>query len=215
MAQCKLILMTRWPAAGRCKQRLAHTIGHTQAAVIQARLTNHTFIVAKSLAKQGLVDVQLAIAGLGPKAAKRWGDNNNLTNIELQGEGNLGVRMKKQVLLAQKHFQPNKRPFRSIIIIGTDLPELSVRDLTCAVAALNTNEMVLGPANDGGYWLIGLSKKLIRPVVATWPFCGIPWGSDQVLKMTLHKAERQGTSVALLRTQFDVDNLNDLNPWQA
>ncbi len=216
MTQTQLILMTRWPAAGRCKTRLAETIGHSHAAAIQANLTKHTFMVAKSLAEQNLVDIQLAVSGLGAKAAKRWGNQNGFAKIELQGQGSLGLRMKKQILLAKNHsYMHKKKPLCSVLVIGADIPALSVRDLTCALIELKSHEMVIGPASDGGYWLLGLSNQLLYPFIETWPFCGIPWGSDQVLEMTLHKAEKQGTSVSLLRPQFDIDTLDDLKPWHS
>ncbi len=209
MGKPVLVVMARWPAIGRCKKRLSANLGAKKAAWIQAQLTKHTIQVAKSFSKKAQVEIHFAISGLGPRAIKRWGKVNGLESFSMQGEGSLGLRMRRQVLLVQRKYTKN----RTTILIGTDLPELSTLDLHQALEALNRNEIVLGPASDGGYWLIGLSGRQIAPV-ATWPFCGIPWGTNQVLAKTLQKAKLSGAEYALLREHNDLDLLTDFSPWQ-
>ncbi len=204
-----LIVMSRWHARKRCKSRLAKDIGFDRAAAIQERLTNHTIKVAQSLEKKGLVEIQLAISGIGNNAANRFGDIKGIQNVINQKEGTLGLRMKHQILQAQK-----KNFKRESIVIGTDLPSLSKLDLLEALAALEENEMVLGPASDGGYWLIGFSKKIVAPLV-TWPFSGIPWGTKEVLSTTIKRGLSQGIQIKLLRELNDLDNIEDLSPWQT
>ncbi len=208
-----LILMLRWPAAGRCKTRLAEKIGSQKAACIQNRINIHTIAVAQILEKQGFVDIQLAWSGLSYRAAKRWSLKQGIQNVILQGEGGLGLLMKKQVLHAQKH-KIDSHIGRSIIIIGSDLPSLCKLDLIKAIESLKKHEIVLGPSSDGGYWLIGLSGKLVSPV-ASWPFIGINWGTSQVLTQTINKAKLEGVSHMLLGEHNDVDQLEDLSPWQG
>ena len=90
-----LVLMTRWPAACRCKNRLAFEIGSVAAAAsIQKRLTTHTLTVAQDLENKGLVELQLAVTGLASKVAKRWGKQHGIQKIRTQGEGSLGLRMR-------------------------------------------------------------------------------------------------------------------------
>ncbi len=209
-----LIIMARWPAPGRCKSRLAKSIGVKKAAKVQAMLFDHTIAVAKKVAQQELVELQLAICGLSPNTAKRWGAFHGLPVITRQGTGSLGVRMKKQVLFAQKIFPTSSRTTRPTILIGTDLPNLCSIDLVKAIEALETNEMVIGPANDGGYWLLGLTGELVNPV-KSWPFCGIPWGTNQVLKKTLLKAKQKQAKLVLLPCQNDLDSIEDISPWKA
>ena len=72
--------------------------------------------------------------------------------------------------------------------------------------------MVLGPSSDGGYWLIGLSTKLINPLPA-WIFSGIKWGTDKVLKETIRRAYLNQIDYQLLQTKTDLDNIKDLSPW--
>ena len=214
MAKPALVVMARWPAAGRCKRRLADNLGIVRAASIQARLTKHTLSVANHLANRGLVELQFAITGLAPKAAKRWAHDQGVSTVELQGKGSLGERMRRQVLRVQQRHHPQITMGRTTLLIGTDLPNLCDRDLLQALEALQEHEFVLGPATDGGYWLLGLSGRLVKPVTR-WPFCGIPWGSNQVKQVTLQKAAESGVRPCLLGQQNDLDCLEDLSPWQA
>ncbi len=209
-----LVIMGRWPAAGRCKQRLASEIGVFKAASIQTKLTQHTLEVAKSLSLKGLVKLQVSLTGLAPRGTERWGKHHGFSSTNNQGEGNLGVRMKRQFIKAQNRYNFKKTSGNPTIVIGTDLPGLCQRDLLLAIDSLKRKEMVIGPSTDGGYWLIGLSGGLVKPV-ANWPFCGIPWGTNQVLNKTLHHAEEAGSPHELLRLQTDLDRLEDLAPWKA
>ena len=72
--------------------------------------------------------------------------------------------------------------------------------------------MVLGPSTDGGYWLIGLSNKLLNPQ-CTWPFSGISWGTNKVLQETIRSAALNQIDYQLLQTKNDIDNVSDLSPW--
>ena len=228
LTRASLVVMARWPAPGRCKGRLARDLGIDRAAAIQSRMTMHTLTVAQALAGKGLVDLQLAVSGLAPKAARRWGSQLGIAAVEvaMQGRGSLGCRLRRQLLRVQQQTQqrdPHKgqrlswqprAANRCSIVIGTDLPGLCLRDLLEALERLQTHELVLGPASDGGYWLIGLSGDLLKPV-ATWPFAGIPWGTNQVISATLEQARRNDVAPALLRQQNDIDKIEDLRYWQG
>ncbi|WP_320674369.1 TIGR04282 family arsenosugar biosynthesis glycosyltransferase [Prochlorococcus sp. MIT 1341] len=206
--------MAKWPAAGRCKSRLSKSVGKKRAAKIQERLLNHTLVVTKHLAAKGLIELQLSISGLGPKAAKRWGIDKGLSKVTLQGQGSLGTRMRKQIIHAQKkHLGPNTKG-RPIIVIGSDLPNLCHFDLLKALENLTQNDIVIGPSKDGGYWLLGLSEGLSNPV-PTWPFSGISWGTNAVLKQTLSKAHKANKQTFLLGSKNDLDTFQDLLPWRG
>ena len=207
-----IVLMTRWHAIYRCKNRLAKGIGAIKAAKVQEKLTNHTIQVAKEIQKEGLADIKIAIDGIGINAAQRWANLNNIKTVVTQGPGNLGTKMKRQFLKTHDekaifHQIPN-----SVLLIGTDLPSISHLDLVQAIQILNHKEMVLGPSKDGGYWLIGLSTKLLNPLL-TWPFSGINWGTDQVLRETIRLATLNQINYQLLQTKNDLDNIIDLSPW--
>ncbi len=203
-----LILMTRWPVKNRCKSRLAKDIGANKAALIQERLNEHTFQVAKKLEEKNLVEIFIAISGLSSENSKVWSRENGFKNITSQGKGSLGVKMRRQLLGVQVNNQT-----RSSIIIGTDLPSLSARDLNEGIELLKENQLVIGPSQDGGYWLIGLAGELLSPP-AKWPFRDIPWGSNKVLSETLKLALSKKIDYALLQEKNDIDILEDLDPWQ-
>tara|TARA_B100000965_G_scaffold250972_1_gene211058 strand:+ start:255 stop:914 length:660 start_codon:yes stop_codon:yes gene_type:complete len=204
--------MTRWHSIYRCKSRLSKGIGASNAAKIQEKLTKHTIHVAKGIEKEGLADVRLAFDGIGIKAAKKWAISNKIKTVTTQGTGNLGTKMKRQFLKTYAENNISHQIPNSILLIGTDLPSISQLDLRQAIHLLNHKEMVLGPSNDGGYWLIGLSNKLLNPL-CSWPFSGIDWGSDQVLKKTIRLATINQIDHQLLQTKNDLDTISDLSPW--
>ena len=213
MTKPVLILMARWHGLKRCKTRLAKDIGFAQAAEIQKQLTKHTVSVARDLERKGLADVHLTISGIGPKAAKRFGQIVGIQTVKSQSNGCLGLRMRREILYSQRKALSSSCKQRPIIVIGTDLPSLCEFDLMQASSALTTHEMVIGPSNDGGYWLIGLSGKLVNPLIS-WPFCGIPWGSEEVFSKTINQAQINRIAIRFLRNKNDVDRLTDLLPWE-
>ena len=144
----------------------------------------------------------LAVEGLAPRAARRLGDQLGVGRIVLQGGGGLGVRMQRQFQRAATERA------RRVVLIGSDLPQLERADLASAFAALDRQQAVLGPACDGGYWLIGLR----RPEPALME--GIAWGSEQVLEQTLAALARRGLEPALLPWRRDLDRGEDLGPWR-
>ena len=212
MSKSVIVVMTRWHAERRCKQRLSSIIGSRHAALTQEKLTNHTFKVVKELEDKNLIRTHLAITGLGPKAIKRWGKQTGITIASSQGNGSLGLRMRRQILKAScVNGNRTQRP-KSIVIIGTDLPNLCTLNLLIALDLLTKNELVIGPAEDGGYWLLGLSGTMLNPI-ASWPFCGIPWGTNQVLEKTIQEAKKNGIKPQFLSYQNDLDQYKDLAPW--
>ena len=207
-----IVLMTRWHSIFRCKSRLSKEIGAHNAAKIQKKLTEHTIIVTREIQKRGIADVKVAIDGIGIKAAKKWAKTHRIKTVATQGPGNLGTKMRRQFIKTYLEKTICNQIPNSILLIGTDLPSISHFELIQAIQILNNTEMVLGPSNDGGYWLIGLSKKLLNPV-CRWPFSGINWGTDQVLKKTIELATLNQIDYQLLQTKNDLDKINDLSPW--
>ena len=198
----QLIVMARWPAPGRCKRRLAQELGAARAAQIQARLTVHTLAAARDARQGHGLELVLAVEGLGGLAASRWGQALGADRTVLQGRGALGLRMQRQ-------FQRAAREGASkVVLIGSDLPELEASDLSAAFTSLGHCQGVLGPALDGGYWLIGLRRP--EPEL----LAGIAWGGAQVLEQTLAAMARRGLEPELLTRRGDLDWARDLLPWR-
>lgn len=213
---CRIVVMARWPAPGRCKRRLARSCGSPErAAAIQARLTSHTLWVAARAADAGHARLDVAVDGLGPGALRRWQRAIQRqagwpaacrVQLRRQGGGNLGCRMQRQ--LRQGFASGAER----VVLIGTDLPGLECRDLTTALARLEADPLVLGPAVDGGYWLIGMTRAGFQRTGARL-MSGIPWGGAEVLAHTLALATRLDLAAVLLRQQRDLDERSDLAAW--
>ena len=203
-----LVVMARWPASGRCKRRLAVDIGSERAAIVQQRLTAHTFAIAEALTEQGEVDVQVAMSGVSIRSAQRWLPCLPPCTLVDQGRGSLGARMLRQIQHARIG-QPNK----PVIVIGTDLADLCKSDLLHAIQRLQNQPLVLGPSADGGYWLLGLGSASTQLQLDAL-FAAVPWGSDKVLEITCARARELGLTPHQLRMKNDIDCLADLSSWQ-
>lgn len=123
-----------------------------------------------------------------------------------QGNGNLGCRMQRQLR------QAFASGAEQVVLIGTDLPGLESRDLTMALRRLQADPLVIGPATDGGYWLLGMNRLGFQRAGARL-MSGIPWGGAEVLAHTLARAAQLELAAALLRRQRDLDDRSDLAAW--
>jgi len=103
--------------------------------------------------------------------------------------------------------QAFKRGARRVVIIGSDCPYLTATDIQLAWTALKSHDLVLGPARDGGYWLIGLRRPCDRL------FFRIPWSTGAVLRTTFSRAQTENLKCKLLRRLSDVDNVADWNEF--
>jgi len=202
-----LIIMTKWHGFGRCKTRLSKDIGKTNSAKVQSVMTRHTISVAKSLQKTKLVDISLAIAGLGKKNCSRWCKELGIKKFNLQGKGCLGEKMKRQIII-HKNFC-TKHKIKNIIFIGTDLPDLCHQDLLNTLKDLKQNDLILGPSNDGGYWLIGLSEKIISQHL-NLPFININWSTANVLQNTIDNFASTKFKYKFLDKKIDIDTIIDI-----
>ena len=207
MDKALLIIMAKWHGFGRCKTRLAKDIGKTNAAKVQGMMTNHTISVAKSLQKINLIEVSIAISGLGRKKCRRWSKELGIKKFNLQGKGCLGEKMKRQIIINKKFCTQNK--IKNIIFIGTDLPNLCHLDLLNTIRELKQNDLILGPSNDGGYWLIGLSAKIISKHIYL-PFINIKWSKENVLENTVNNFASTKLKYKFINKKIDIDTIIDI-----
>ena len=182
-----IIVFLKSPRPGYVKTRLAKEIGDIGAATAYRQLCDTLFSKLHSVRR-----VQLRFT---PDEAKpeilHW--LNDHWEAKPQGEGDLGERM-------DRAFEEADGP---AIIIGSDCPYLEIADLEKATEALEKHDMVIGPANDGGYWLIGLNSPC--PTL----FRDINWGTHTVLGETLAQAEIHDLSVHLVRELQDIDRATE------
>ena len=199
--------MAKWHAYGRCKSRLSKDIGKINSANVQKKMTEHTVSVAKYLEDKGLIDISLAISGIGFKKSKRWSNELGIKTFNLQGRGCLGEKMRRQIIINKKFgfYKKNKH----IILIGTDLPDLCHMDLLNTIIKLKKNDFILGPSNDGGYWLIAFSERLLSTNLFL-PFINIKWSKEDVLQKTIKNFSSTALKYDFLNRKIDVDTIKDI-----
>ena len=196
MSDEHLLIFARYPELGKVKTRLAAGLGAEKALAVYQQLLRHTGAVVAPLR----VERTLWLAAAPPAgAAPLW---PGITQRLQPAVADLGQRMEQAFDAA---FAVGAR---RVVIIGTDCPGLSTALLEAAYQALHTADVVLGPAVDGGYYLLGLR----RPQSAL--FQGIRWSTDSVRRETLAIARQQGLRVVELPLLQDVDTEQDWLAWQ-
>lgn len=183
-----LIIFIRKPELGKVKTRLAATVGDQRALAIYLELLQHTKQVAISC------DCDKYVFSDGIIDEEEWSN----FSIQQQSKGNLGERMSSAFdYLFQKDYE-------KVIIIGSDCLELSNHHLTQAFLHLNDVDFVIGPANDGGYYLLGMKKNHADI------FSNKKWGNDSVFFDTLRTAEKLKLTTHQLEYLNDIDEEKDL-----
>ena len=196
----RLILFTRLPIAGKVKTRLIPALGAEGAAALHRRLVLRTLRTAHVLCESENVELEIRFCGGGEIELRHWlGDG---WCCRPQCDGDLGARMAGAFADSFREGSP------ATVIIGSDCPALTRAVLAAAFAALRTNPVVFGPATDGGYYLIGLTKLV--PEL----FQGVAWGMETVLAQSLEILARTGASPAQLIPLEDLDRPEDLAAWR-
>ncbi|MEQ9463879.1 MAG: TIGR04282 family arsenosugar biosynthesis glycosyltransferase [Haliea sp.] len=187
------------PEPGRVKTRMLPRLSAAEACALHSELVLWT---CETLLDSRLGNVELWVAG--DPSAGLFGECASRGPLSLcrQVGDDLGSRMRHAL-------NDGLNRADRVLLVGSDCPALTGRYLQQALAALDTAEMVLGPALDGGYVLIGAR----RPVDAV--FDGVSWGSSSVLGETMARAGAAGISVAQLLALQDVDRPDDLPHWQG
>lgn len=195
-----LILFTRYPEPGKTKTRLIPLLGAEGAATIQRQMTEQKLAEVNQLLTFYPLSVEVYFAGGNEQLMQEWLGLNWV--YRRQSEGNIGDRMASA-------FQASfAAAMKAVVLIGTDCPELNAPLMAEAFQLLGQHDLVLGPALDGGYYLIGL-RRFIPEI-----FTGIPWSTAEVLQQTITIAQKLGLAVAKLPLLSDVDRPEDLSVWK-
>ncbi|MFQ3617778.1 MAG: TIGR04283 family arsenosugar biosynthesis glycosyltransferase [Cyanobacteriota bacterium] len=202
-----LILFSRYPQPGTTKTRLIPHLGETGAAQLQRQMTEQVL--------RQIWPLLHPVAGkaTSPISAEIWFSGGDLAQmadwlgpcwvLHPQPSGDLGDRLLAAVERAIA------AGAKRVVVIGADCPSVDSTILQQAFAALHDHDLALGPATDGGYYLIGLRQ----PVADL--FSGIEWGSERVFAQTRAIAQTLGLSVATLTPLTDIDTAADLPVWEA
>jgi len=192
-----LLIFTRNPELGKCKTRLAANVGDQIALDIYKFLLNHTVSITKNLSATKTVYYSENV----------WENDiwdSTIFLKKLQNGSDLGYRMQQAF---QEGFEDG---FEKIIIIGSDLFDLSENDIENAFSALNDAEFVLGPAEDGGYYLLGM--KYLEPNI----FKNKAWGTNTVLQDTLTDLKNKKTTFLERRNDIDIyDDIKDVPAFKS
>ncbi|MBI5518228.1 MAG: TIGR04282 family arsenosugar biosynthesis glycosyltransferase [Deltaproteobacteria bacterium] len=181
------------------KTRLARTVGDPRALCLYQWLGER--VVRGLLAEPRGYDVQVACTPDGAvEAVRRWLPHTD--GLFPQGDGDLGARMEHAV---RRSFSLG---YRASVLVGTDCAAVDHGRVTEALAALRDHDAVLGPARDGGYYLLGLSRPLAV-------FQGPAWSSAAVAEDTRALLRCAGARWAELATETDVDTEADLEGLRA
>ena len=173
---------------GKVKTRLAKTIGNEGAYQVYSELVGMTELETKKVTSNRHIYFSDVII------QSIWEDDQKFVQ---EGE-DLGIRMKHAFL------EGFNQGYQKIILIGSDLPNISQEIIQQGFEKLNKNNVVLGPAEDGGYYLIGLSE------MNSSIFENKPWSQSTLFNVTLQELSEQNTSVTLLKTLNDIDTFDDL-----
>lgn len=204
MTDDAITVFTRFPEAGGAKTRLIPALGPYGAARVHRHMTEAIIAEAACLAKQRAVALRCAYCGGGGHDMRQWLGPG--VELELQTGADLGARM------AASFTRVFAAGARRALVIGSDCPALTSAAMSDALDRLHSNDMVLTPATDGGYVLIGLRRQ-------AWPrakavFTTIPWGSSEVFGQSVRRAETVQLQVALQDALPDVDRPQDLPLWR-
>lgn len=192
-------VFVKHPQPGKVKTRLAADIGPENAAAVYSAFVNDLVARFRQTADRRLL-------GYSPKTDDATKFFSELVGVDYQlwpqPDVGLGERMAG---FFQHAFGVGAK---RVVLIGSDSPSLPLRYVEQAFELLSNNDMVFGPATDGGYYLVGLNRSCSEQ--AQELFSEIDWSSERVLAQSINRAQRCDVSVGLLDPWYDVDTLDDL-----
>ena len=192
----QLTIFPRYPEPGQTKTRLICALGEDGAAALQKTLTEKTVQKIDTLIKTSTIEPVIYFEGGELADMQNWLGPDRL--YKPQGNGDLGEKLK------QAFDDAFTAGAQRVVTIGCDCLELSKEHIGRAFDALYLKDLVLGPATDGGYYLIGIKCPLDAL------FESIPWGTDKVFETTVSLAQQLGLSIEILEELSDVDRPEDL-----
>ncbi len=186
-----LMIFIKNPVEGKVKTRLAASVGSTNALQVYKKLLRHT----QDVAIQVDCDRQVWYSSM---IDRRDSWNTDLFDKKLQQGDDLGERMS---VAFRKGFETG---YKNVVIIGSDCPDLTPQHIDKAFEELESNDAVIGPSKDGGYYLLGLTG--VRPEL----FNDIAWSTPEVYEKTTELFGRLEMSFSTLEILNDIDTLEDL-----
>jgi uncharacterized protein len=191
MHQHALLIFAKNPVNGKVKTRLAASIGDEEAFSVYEQLLKHTKAVTKNLPVDKIVFYS-------EHADERDLWDNDSYSKQVQLGNDLGARMKNAFIFAFDH------AYSKAVVIGTDCPALNEQLIDDAFNRLEEADVVIGPAFDGGYYLLGIKQ------VYSFLFENMQWSTTGLLSETINRCRYNQLSFSLLKKLHDVDEEKDL-----
>ncbi len=199
MNRACILLFVKSPVHGPVKSRLAQTVGAEMATSLYRNFVLDMLETLSDVTAAGRSDLRVCFfpAAAAEEIRKWLGDDYAL----LPQEGNdLGERMKNAFLTC---FTAG---YRRVIVLGSDTPDLTSDNITEGLDCLNRHGAVIGPARDGGYYLLGFQATAFSAAI----FSGMPWSTARVFDLTMEALRRAGADVCVLPPWRDIDTFADL-----
>ena len=200
----RLIVFTRYPDVGTTKTRMIPKLGAEGAADLQYQMTNHIISRIKEFAELHPLTTEVRFEGGSTELMVKWLGSG--IRYRHQGNGDIGQRMMRALA------EGFKDGCTAVVIIGSDIPDITCNILQKTFDGLNKYDLALGPARDGGYYLIGLRQIAYEHGIKQL-FSAIDWSTSKVLTQTLSVAKKLALSYILLDTLADIDRPADLAIW--
>ena len=199
MEGVKVILFSRYPLPGKSKTRLIPAVGAEGASFCQVVMTE------KLLSELKYYQIEVWYAGGDKDLMKYWLDRKYSVNLKEQQPGGLGEK------ISAAFDSAFKEGYEKVIIVGADIPSLSGKDIDTAVSELRNTGMVLQPAIDGGYVLVGITKMNQHALQSLFCSGTINWGNETVLSEQLQAAQAANVQCKKIGTPLsDVDTIEEL-----
>ncbi|MBW6520088.1 MAG: TIGR04282 family arsenosugar biosynthesis glycosyltransferase [Desulfoarculaceae bacterium] len=195
-----IILFTRYPEPGRCKTRLIPALGRNGATRLHQEMTYQVLAQLARLTTAHPHLLEIHHDGGSQARMRSWLGAGH--HYHRQADGDIGCRMQAAII---RHLGRAQR----LLLIGSDCPDLSAAIMAEAFAALTTHDLVLGPAYDGGYYLIGVGAE-ISALICHDLFQDIPWSTAAVYTTTKKRAEQHRLRCHTLARLHDIDTPADL-----
>lgn len=186
-----LIIIAKYPEIGRVKTRLSGDLTDEQ------RLKLYMFLLTNTMSRLGSIGGVDTFIAFAPVERRAFFEAYGLRLLPLP-PGDLGERM----FYAFK--EVFRKGYKKAALVGVDIPDLTPRIVTKAFELMNENDVVFGPARDGGYYLVGMKKPLQEL------FTDIPWSSDTTLDRSVQRGRYAGRAVGFTETLSDIDTIEDV-----
>ena len=200
--------MTRYPAPGRVKTRLVPALGADGAAELHSDLARHCVRRMHAAAIGSGSRLEVHATGAPGRAVREW--LGRRVPVRAQVAGSLGDRLSAAAARALAAGAP------AVVLVGSDAPDLGGDHVRAALGTLTQAhaDAVLGPAVDGGYYLVALTADAAGRALPALFGTHVPWGTERVLDVTLGALGEAGLRVELLEPLADVDRPEDLPVWE-